>query len=174
MDEKTGIQAKERVATTIPAGPGRPARYEFEYRRHGTASLLAALDVHSGEVLATDIGANNSVTFIDFLADIHCVVDPDLTIHLVMDNGSSHTSKATRDWLAEHPRFVPHYTPKHASWVNQVELFFSILTRKVLRRGNFSSRDDLVTKIMGYIDRYNEAAKPFAWTYSGAPLKVGS
>lgn len=174
VDEKTGIQAKERIATTIPAQPGRPARYEFEYRRHGTASLLAALDVHSGEVLATDIGANNSVTFIDFLANIHCAVDPDLTIHLVMDNGSSHVSRATKAWLAAHPRFVPHYTPKHASWVNQVELFFSILTRRVLRRGNFSSRDDLVSKLMGYIDRYNETAKPFAWTYSGAPLKVGS
>jgi transposase len=174
VDEKTGIQAKKRVATTTPAAPGRPPRYEFEYKRDGTASLLAALEVHSGEVLATTIARNNSVTFIDFLADIHCQVDPDLTIHLVLDNGSSHTSGATRKWLAEHPRFVPHFTPKHASWVNQVELFFSILTRRVLRRGNFTSRDDLVSKLMAYIDRYNETAKPFAWTYSGKPLKVAS
>lgn len=174
VDEKTGIQAKKRVASTTPAAPGRPPRYEFEYQRDGTASLLAALEVHSGEVLATTIARNNSVTFIDFLADIHCQVDPDLTIHLIVDNGSSHTSKATRKWLAQHPRFVTHYTPKHASWVNQVELFFSILTRRVLRRGNFTSRDDLVSKLMGYIDRYNETAKPFAWTYSGHPLKVAS
>lgn len=174
VDEKTGIQAKERVAATAPAAPGRAGRYEFEYRRHGTASLLAAMDVHSGEVLGTDIARNNSVTFIDFLVDIDRNVAPSLEIHLVMDNGSSHTSKQTRKWLAEHPRFVAHYTPKHASWVNMVELFFSIVTRKVLKRGNFSSRDDLVSKLMRYIITYNETAKPFAWTYSGQPLKVAA
>jgi transposase len=174
VDEKTGIQAKERIAATAPAGPGRAARYEFEYRRHGTASLLAAMDVHSGEVLATDIARNNSVTFIDFLDDIDRNVAPGLDIHLVMDNGSSHTSKETKKWLIAHPRFVVHYTPKHASWVNMVELFFSIVTRKVLKRGNFSSRDDLVSKLMRYIVSYNETARPFAWTYSGQPLKVAS
>ncbi|MHB8296558.1 MAG: transposase [Acidimicrobiales bacterium] len=106
VDEKTAIQAKERIVATIPAAPGRPGRYEFEYRRHGTASLLAAMDVHSGEVLATDIARNNSVTFIDFLDQIERNVAPSLAIHLVMDNGSSHTSKETRKWLAAHPRFV--------------------------------------------------------------------
>ena len=172
VDEKTAMQAKERVVVTTPAAPGRAGRYEFEYRRHGTASLLAAMDVHSGEVLGADIARNDSVTFIDFLADIDRNVAPGLAIHLVMDNGSSHTSKATRAWLAEHARFVAHYTPKHASWVNMVELFFSIITRKVLKRGNFSSRDDLVSKLMRYIVAYNETAKPFAWTYTGQPLKV--
>jgi transposase len=174
VDEKTGIQAKERVAATTPAVPGRAGRYEFEYRRHGTASLLAAMDVHSGEVLATDIARNDSVTFIAFLEEIDRNVDPGLTIHLVMDNGSSHTSKLTGAWLAGHPRFVVHYTPKHASWVNMVELFFSIITRKVLKRGNFLSRDDLVSKLMRFIVGYNETAKPFAWTYSGQPLKVSA
>jgi transposase len=174
VDEKTGIQAKERVAATVPAGPGRPGRYEFEYRRHGTVSLLAAMDVHSGEVLGTDIARNDSATFIDFLEQIDRDVAPSLVIHLVMDNGSSHTSKETKRWLAAHPRFVAHYTPKHASWVNMVELFFSITTRKVLKRGNFTSRDDLVSKLMRYIVSYNETAKPFAWTYSGQPLKVAA
>jgi transposase len=172
VDEKTGIQAKERVAATVPAGPGRAGRYEFEYRRHGTVSLLAALDVHSGEVLGTDIARNNSLTFIDFLDQIDRNVAPSLDIHLVMDNGSSHTSKETKKWLAAHSRFVAHYTPKHASWVNMIELFFSIATRKVLKRGNFVSREDLVSKLMRYIVAYNETAKPFAWTYSGQPLKV--
>jgi len=172
VDEKTGIQAKERIVASTPAARGRAGHYEFEYRRHGTASLLAAMDVHSGEVLATDIAANNSVTFIDFLEEIDANVAPSLAIHLVMDNGSSHTSHATRDWLSTHPRFVAHYTPKHASWVNMVELFFSIVTRKVLKRGNFSSRDDLVSKLMRFITGYNETATPFAWTYSGQPLKV--
>jgi len=174
VDEKTGIQAKECIAATTPAAPGRPGRYEFEYRRHGTASLLAAMEVHSGEVLATDIARNDSATFIDFLDDIDRNVAPSLDIHLVLDNGSSHTSKATKAWLAAHPRFVAHYTPKHASWVNMVELFFSIITRKVLKRGNFASRDDLVSKLMRFIDTYNQTAKPFAWTHSGQPLKAAS
>jgi transposase len=174
IDEKTGIQAKERVARTTPAAAGRPPREEFEYIRHGTASLLAAFEVTTGAVVATDIEANNSVTFIDFLADLDREVASELDIHLVMDNGSSHTSKVTMGWMAEHPRFVAHYTPVHASWVNQVELFFSIITRKVIKRGNFTSREDLVSKLMRYIGSYNETAKPFAWTYSGQPLKVAA
>jgi len=174
IDEKTGIQAKQRLAPTSPGGPGRPARQEFEYRRHGTASLLAALDVHSGEVLAQDIDRNDSVTFTGFLEDLDRAIAPNLELHLIMDNGASHTSHATRAWLAAHPRFVAHYTPKHASWVNQVELFFSILTRKVLKRGSFATRDDLVDKIMRFIVRHNDTARPFAWTYTGEPLKVAS
>jgi len=174
IDEKTSIQAKERRAPTAPAAPGRPARQEFEYVRHGTASLMAAFEVTTGEVLATDIAKNNSVTFTAFLADIDAKVAPGLAIHVVMDNGSSHVSKFTKAWLAEHPRFVAHYTPVHASWVNQVELFFSIITRKVLKRGSFTSRADLVSKLMRYIASYNETAKPFAWTYSGQPLKVAA
>ena len=174
VDEKTSIQAKQRLAPTSAAEAGRPCRREFEYRRHGTASLLAALDVHSGQVLAQDIARNNSATFIEFLEHLDTVVDGELAVHLVLDNGSSHTSKATRAWLESHPRFVAHYTPKHASWVNQVELFFSILTRKVLRNGNFVSRADLVTKLMTFIERYNTTAGPFAWTYTGQPLTTGN
>ncbi|MGH7310097.1 MAG: IS630 family transposase [Candidatus Rokuibacteriota bacterium] len=172
VDEKTGIQAKERCAPTSPAAPGRACRQEFEYVRHGTASLLAALEVHSGRVLAKDIERNDSVTFIGFLEELDRTVDPELAIHLILDNGSSHTSKATRAWIEEHTRFAAHYTPVHASWVNQVELVFSILTRKVLKRGSFGSRDELVSKIMRYIALRNETAKPFAWTYSAQPLKV--
>ncbi len=174
VDEKTGIQAKERKVATTPAGPGRPARSEFEYVRHGTASLLAAFEVTTGEVVATDIARNDSVTFIGFLADIDAKVAPSLSIHVVMDNGSSHVSKMTKAWLADHPRFVVHYTPVHASWVNQVELFFSIITRKVIKRGSFTSRADLVSKLMRYIASYNQTAKPFAWTYSGKPLTVAA
>jgi transposase len=100
------------------------------------------------------------------------VIDPRLTIHLIMDNGSSHVAKATKKWLAEHPRCVAHHTPTHASWHNQVELVFSILTRRLLRRDDFASRDELVAKIMAWITEYNRNAKPFAWTYNGSPLKV--
>ena len=122
--------------------------------------------------MAEQIPRNNSAHFIEFLAEIDRRVDPGLDIHLIVDNGPSHISKATTAWLGEHPRFQAHYTPKHASWLNQVELVFSILTRRLLRRGEFASTDDLVAKIMLWIDDYDRTAKPFAWTYEGKPLKV--
>jgi len=99
-------------------------------------------------------------------------VHPDKTIHLIMDNGSSHVSKSTAAWLTEHPRFRAHYTPTHSSWLNQVELWFSILTRQVIQRGEFTSRTDMIDKIMDYIADYDTHAKPFKWTYDGTPLKV--
>ncbi|MGH9486950.1 MAG: IS630 family transposase [Terriglobales bacterium] len=168
IDEKTGIQAKSRKHPTTPVAPGRPARREFEYKRHGTASLLAALDVTTGKVRATDIARNDSATFVSFLEEIDASTDVSLSIHVVLDNGSSHTSKATKEWFAAHPRFVVHHTPVHASWLNQVECFFSILSRKVLRRGEFSSRDDLVEKMMAFIAHHSETAKPFKWVYDAA------
>lgn len=173
VDEKTSIQAKERRYADQPAGPGQLRRREFEYIRHGTASLFAALDVHGGEVLAEPIpGKNDSVNFCAFLDEIDRTVDPALEIHVVLDNGSSHCSKYTRAWFASHPRWHPHYTPPHASWVNQVELFFSILQRKVITRGNFTSRDDLVSKLLGFITDYDQTARPFRWTYAADPLKI--
>jgi transposase len=165
IDEKTGIQAKSRKHPTQPLRPGRPARQDFEYVRHGTASLMAAMDVVTGKVFARDIARNDSVTFIAFLEEIDERTDDELAIHIVMDNGSSHTSKATRAWLADHPRFVVHHTPVHASWLNQVEAFFSILTRKLLRRGEFDSCDDLVASMLGFIEHHGETAKPFKWVY---------
>ena len=143
IDEKTGIQAKSRKHPGQPVKPGQPERREFEYRRHGTASLIAAMDVATGKVTATDVSRNDSAHFVGFLEQIESSIDAALDIHVVLDNGSSHRSKATKKWLSEHPRFVVHHTPVHASWLNQVEAFFSILTRKVLRRGDFASRDDL-------------------------------
>ena len=165
IDEKTGIQAKSRTHPTQPVRPGRLERREFEYVRHGTASLIAALDVATGRVEATDVTRNDSAHFIGFLTEIDERTDPDLAIHIVLDNGSSHRSKATRKWLAGHRRFVVHYTPVHASWLNQVEAFFSILTRKVLRRGEFASREDLVARILAFIEHRDTTATPFKWVY---------
>jgi transposase len=165
IDEKTSVQAKERKYPSTPMRPGRPSRREFEYRRHGTASLVASLDVATGKVTAKDIVRNDSVTFIAFLEEIDQSIEEGLAIHVVMDNGSSHTSKVTKAWLAEHPRFVVHHTPAHASWLNQVECFFSILTRKLLRRGEFSSREDLVAKMLAFVEHHSETAKPFKWVY---------
>jgi transposase len=172
VDEKTAIAARSRKHPDQPCRPGRIARREFEYVRHGTVSIIAALDVHTGQVHTERIGRNNSDTFIDFLTRLDQRIDPKLTIHLVLDNGSSHTSKATRKWLREHPRIQPHYTPAHASWLDQAELFFSILTRRLLRRGEFTSQQDLADRIEKFTTVYNRTAKPFRWTYDGRPLKA--
>ncbi len=134
VDEKTAIGARSRKYPTKPVAAGQLERREFEYTRHGTACLVAALDVHSGQVLGSDVTKNDSAHFIGFLEEIDRSVHPDLAIHLVLDNGSSHVSKQTTAWLAAHPRFQAHYTPKHASWLNQVELFFSILAPMAVGR----------------------------------------
>ena len=166
IDEKTGIQAKSRKHPTQPVRAGQPERREFEYVRHGTASLIAALDVATGKVTASDVTRNDSAHFIEFLQQIDESIDPDLAVHVVIDNGSSHRSKATKKWFVEHPRFVVHHTPVHASWLNQVEAFFSIMTRKVLRRGEFDSRDDLVARMLTFIEHRNTTATPFKWVYN--------
>jgi transposase len=172
VDEKTAIAARSRRHPGRPAGPGRPARQEFEYVRHGTVSISAALNVRTGEVLTQPIARNNAVTFISFLQMLDRSIAPGRPIHVVLDNGASHIARKTKAWLATHPRWHVHWTPPHASWLNQVELFFSALTRRVLRHGDFSSRDDLIDKMDGYVIAHNETAKPYRWTYEGSPLKA--
>jgi len=172
IDEKTGIQAKSRKYPTRRPAPGRRARREFEYIRHGTASLIAAMNVSTGTVHHTIITRNDSAAFTGFLAQIEASIPPDLDIHLVMDNGSSHTSKATRAWLAAHPRFHVHHTPVHSSWLNMIEIWFSILTSKVLRQGEFTSRQHLAQAITDFVADYNTTAKPFRWTYDARPLQA--
>jgi transposase len=173
VDEKTGIGARSRTRPTQPVAPGRPARQEHEYVRHGTATLLAALDVHRGGALqAAGLDRNTTATFVAFLDELDAGVPTDLAVHLVLDNGSSHIANATRWWFHEHRRFHPHYTPTHASWLNQVELFFSILARWLLKRGEFASVTELVERIMAFIAEYNRTAKPFRWTYDGRPLQA--
>jgi transposase len=173
VDEQTGIGARSRTRPATPPAPGRPTRQQHQDVRHGTATLLAALDVHRDGVLqATDLDRNTAANFIAFLDELHARVPPDLAVHLVLDNGSSHIANATRWWVADHPRFHAHDTPTHAAWRNQVELFFSILARRLLKRGEFASVDDLVAKVMAFIADYNRTATPFRWTYDGRPLKA--
>lgn len=172
IDEKTAIAARSRRYAGRPARPGEAVREEFEYRRHGTASLVAALDVTTGEVLTEIIARNNAVTFTAFLDQLDAAIAPGQDIHVVLDNGSSHTAKHTKKWLADHPRWSVHWTPPHASWLNQIELYFSAMTRRVIRHGDFSSRDDLIDKLETYVVGRNETAKPYKWTYDGTPLKV--
>ena len=165
IDEKTGIQAKHRRYAELPARPGRLARREFEYVRNGTVSIVAALQAATGQVVVEPIGRNDPATFTGFLHRLDQCIDPRLNIHLIMDNGSSHTSRATRAWIAAHPRITVTYTAKHASWLDMAELWFATLTRRLLRRGEFTSRADLTDKITSFAVRYNRTAHPYNWTY---------
>ncbi|MFG2532503.1 IS630 family transposase [Streptomyces sp. NPDC048516] len=158
-------QARDAFSRTEPS--------QGEYIRHGIVSVTVALDVHTGQVVMEELKRNDSAHFIRFLARLQRCIPTGLTIHLILDNGSSHTSKATRAWLKRHPRIVPHYTPKHASWLNQVEIFFSLLARAVLRHGDFSSRTDLLEKVSDFAIVHNETACPFRWNYDGRPRQAG-
>jgi transposase len=172
IDEKTAIAARSRKHPAQPCAPGRSVRQEFEYLRHGTVSIVAALNVRTGQVLTEPITRNDSATFQTFLTMLDQAIEPDKQIHVVLDNGSSHVAKSTRAWLDAHPRWHVHWTPVHASWLNQIELYFSALTRRVIRHGDFSSRADLIDKIETYVIDKNTTAKPYRWTYDGTPLKA--
>ncbi len=150
IDEKTGIQAKYRKYPERPPRRGQLARREFEYVRNGTVSFVAALLIATGQVVTEPITRNDSVTVTGFLHRLDQCIAPHLSIHIIMDNGSSHTSRATRAWIAAHPRISVTYTPKHASWLDMAELWFSVLTRALLRRGEFTSRADLAGKITSF------------------------
>lgn len=169
VDEKTSIQALDRTQPLLPLKPHLIERRSFEYKRNGTASLLAALEVHTGKVQGQCLQSNDSDAFIRFLRQLLRAY-PEKELHVVVDNGSSHRSKQTAAWVAKHKRIQLHFTPTHASWLNQIEIWFGILTRKVVRRGVFESRKDLVDKIMAFIAAYSETASPFEWTFTGSPL----
>jgi transposase len=169
VDEKTSIQALDRTQPRLPMKPHQIERLSHEYKRNGTPSLLAALEVHSGKVRGQSIRRNNSDTFIRFLRRL--LKDyPDRDLYVIVDNGSSHRSKKTRAWADKQKRLRLIYTPTHASWLNQIEIFFGILTRKVVRRGIFKSRRELVQRLLAFIESYNAAAQPFEWIYTGDPL----
>lgn len=170
LDEKTSIQARQPIRKELPMQPGKPARREFEYKRHGVQALLAALLVHSGQIIGEVYDRNTRVEFVEFLDRLETEIPPGKAVHAILDNLQVHKTSEVTTWLEQHPRWTFHFTPTHASWLNQIELFFSILTRRLLRRGIFTSKDDLRTQLLAFIERYNPTAKPFAWTYQGKPL----
>lgn len=170
VDEKSGMQAKSRKNPTKPAVPGRPTRREFEYVRHGTAVLFAGLNVHDGGVTGWVTDSTRSENFVDFLADLVRQTPRHLELHCIVDNLSAHATPPVEQFLDKHPRVFLHNTPTHASWLNQVELFFSILQRRLLRYGEFDSVDDLADRVIAFINDYNRKARPFRWTYDGRPL----
>ncbi len=172
VDEKTSIAAREAARPDTLPQPVRPARRDSEYLRNGTQNLFAALQVHSGAVSGMTAPTRNQFDFIAFLDQLEAEIPADQRVIAVLDNLSTHKTQAVEAWLQAHPRWQFVFTPKHASWLNQVELFFSILERRLLRRGEFASIDELADRIISFINDYNRRAKPFRWTYDGRPLKV--
>ena len=172
VDEKSGMQAKSRINPTMPAVPGIRARREFEYRRNGTAVLFAGLDVHEGTVAGWVTDSTRSENFVEFLGDLVAQTPKGLDLHCIVDNLKTHSTDGVEQFLARHKHVHLHFTPTHASWLNQVELFFSILERRLLRRGEFASVDELAERVIAFIKDYNRRAAPFRWTYDGRPLKV--
>jgi transposase len=171
IDEKTSIQALERTrpGRGAPPGPHRNRRIDFEYKRHGVVNLIAAFAVHSGRVVGECVEKNDSATFIQFIRRIMKIC-PRKKLYLILDNGTTHRSKETTAFLARYPRLVPVFTPTHASWLNQIEIWFSLLSRQALRNVSFQSRAELRNRILQYIDVYNGTAHPFNWTSKGLPL----
>lgn len=172
VDEKTGMQARSRVNPTRPAIPGKPVRREFEYRRHGTATLFAGLNVHEGDVTGWVTDSTRSDNFVEFLQYLTDQTPGDLKLHCIVDNLSAHGTPKVEAFLDAHPRMFIHNTPTHASWLNQVELFFAIMQRRLLRYGEFDSVEHLTSRVIELINDYNRRAKPFRWTYEGRPLQV--
>lgn len=166
VDEKSQIQALDRSQPMLPMRPGQAARRSHDYKRHGTTSLFAALDVATGQVIGKCFPRHRATEFRRFLDEIEANVPKDLDVHLVMDNYATHKTPLIRAWLAKRPRWHVHLTPTSSSWLNQVERFFALLTDKQIRRGVHRSVADLQADISAFIDRHNADPKPFRWTKS--------
>jgi transposase len=166
VDEKSQIQALDRTQPLLPLRPGQAERRTHDYKRHGTTSLFAALDVKAGTVIGKCMPRHRAEEFRRFLDMVEKSVPADLDIHVVMDNASSHKTKLIRDWFAKRPTWHPHFTPTSASWINQVERFFGLLTDQQIRRGAHRSTKQLEAAITAYLDARNADPKPFRWTKS--------
>jgi transposase len=166
VDEKPQIQALERTAPILPMRPGEPERRTGDYKRHGTTDLFAALDVKAGTVIGRCQRRHRGAEFRAFLDTVEESVPPELEIHVVLDNAATHKTRIVHDWLVKRPRFHLHFTPTSASWLNLVECWFAVLTRRRLTRGVFTSAHELEEAIHAYIAANNADPKPFVWTKS--------
>jgi transposase len=165
LDEKTAIQALDRLDPVLPLSPGRAERHGFEYYRHGTLSLYAALDVKTGTVLGDTAPRHTSDEFVRFLERLIASQSRHREIHIVLDNLATHKTQKVRTFLAAHPRVHLHFTPTYSSWLNQIELWFAKIERDLLARGIFTSLPDLKRKILKYVRKYNDTAAPIRWSY---------
>ncbi|MFI0243132.1 IS630 family transposase [Streptomyces sp. NPDC016845] len=164
VDEKPQIQALERTAPVLPMIPGTPERRSFDYIRHGTVDLFAALNTATGKVITAWSARHAAEDFRDFLDMIDRQVEPQHAVHVVCDNLSAHKAPPVHKWLLAHPRFTLHFTPTYSSWINQIERWFAKLERRCLQRGSFCSLDVLKTALEAWIDTWNDTARPFKWT----------
>jgi transposase len=164
LDEKSSVQALDRTQPSLPLKKGRAATMTHDYKRNGTTTLFAALDVLTGKVIGQCLPRHRHEEFLKFLRTIERETPKGLQVHLICDNYATHKHADVKTWLAKHPRFHMHFTPTSSSWLNLVERWFRELTDKALRRGVFHSVPDLITKIEEYLDAHNEDPKPFVWT----------
>lgn len=164
VDEKSQIQALNRTQPLLPMVPGQVERRTHDYRRHGTTSLFAALNIATGNVIGELHRRHRSVEFRKFLDTIEAAVPTDLDVHLIMDNYSTHKSPLIKKWLTKRPRFHVHFTPTYGSWINQVERWFALLTQRQIKRGSHKSVFELETAIKQFLTAHNRDPKPFVWT----------
>jgi len=170
VDEKSHIQALDRTQPELPLRPGKPRRLTNTYKRHGTTSLLAALVVHEGEVTGRCVDSHNHDSFLRFLKYLYRKY-PHKHLHVIADNLSTHKHKHVTEWVKRRRRLTLHFTPTYASWLNQIEIWFSIFTRDVIKGAVWHSKSELIEQILYYITKYNEhRARPFQWTYTGTLL----
>jgi transposase len=172
VDEKSAIQALDRLDPVLPLSPGRAERHGFEYYRHGTLSLYGALNTQTGEVLAKTSARHTSAEFVDFLAKIVDSQLPGRQIQVIADNLSAHKTKKVFEFLEANPAVRIHYTPTYSSWLNQVEIWFSKIQRHVISRGVFTSVNDLASKLMRYVRNYNKTATPIRWIYKNVDHRI--
>jgi len=164
VDEKSQIQALDRSAPTLPMLPGTPARATHDYKRNGTSSLFAALDLATGKVIGSLHSRHRAIEFKKFLQTLDHAVPDDLEVHLILDNYATHKTPTIKRWLLAHPRFVMHFTPTGASWLNLVERWFGELTRRKLQRGTHRSVNELNADIRDWLEHWNENPRPYVWT----------
>ena len=172
VDEKTAIQALDRKDPVLPLSPGRAERHGFEYVRHGTLSLYAALNTQTGVVYGHTAARHTSEAFVAFLAGLVAQQPRRRALHIIADNLSAHKTERVRQFLRDHPHVHLHYTPTYASWLNQVELWFAKIERDVIARGVFTSVPDLARKLMRYIRHANQDPKPIKWTYTDPSRRI--
>jgi len=172
VDEKTAIQALDRLDPVLPLSPGRAERHGFEYYRHGTLSLYAALNTETGEVLGKTAERHTSEEFVAFLLEIVAHQPKGREIHIIADNLSAHKTKRVEAFLVDHKNVTLHFTPTYSSWLNQVELWFNKVERDVIARGVFTSTPDLSRKLMRYIREGNKNPKPIKWSYSDVHRRI--
>jgi transposase len=163
VDEKSQIQALERTRPVLPARPGTPEKRSSDYRRHGTTTLFAALEIATGTITGQCHPRHRHQEFLAFLQQV-ATAYPRVPLHIVMDNYGTHKHTDVRAWLLRHPRITLHFTPTSASWLNMAEIFFSIITRQAIRRGSYTSVEDLITAIETFITGWNNRCQPFTWT----------